>query len=61
MLGRASAAMTVDVYAGLFADNLDDTLVERRRNIAARGDGWSRLGDSNPGPWLPAGCRTTLN
>ena len=24
MLGHASAAMTLDVYAGLFADNLDD-------------------------------------
>ena len=24
MLGHASAAMTLDVYAGLFADNLDE-------------------------------------
>lgn len=24
MLGHASAAMTLDIYAGLFADNLDE-------------------------------------
>ena len=24
MLGHASAAITIDVYAGLFADNLDE-------------------------------------
>jgi hypothetical protein len=25
MLGHASAAMTLDIYAGLFADDLDDS------------------------------------
>jgi len=33
MLGHASAAMTLDVYASLFADDLDDVAV--RLNEAA--------------------------
>ena len=39
MLGHASAAMTLDVYAGLFADDLDDVAagMERQRQ-AARAD-----------------------
>jgi hypothetical protein len=41
MLGHASAAMTLDVYAGLFEDDLDsvadrlDSLTPRRRHKAA--------------------------
>lgn len=31
MLGRASAAMTLDVYAGLFSDDLDDVADRRTR------------------------------
>ena len=72
-----TAAMTLDVYAGLFADNLDQvadrldqaftnlnadqmrttgarsavtTLSTAAETPLARGVGWSRLGDSNPGP-----------
>ena len=40
MLGHASAAMTLDVYAGLFDDELDD--VAERMGVAAeaaRADG----------------------
>ena len=43
MLGHASAAMTLDVYAGLFADNLDevaDRLDQAFANLNA--DGWFR-------------------
>ena len=39
MLGHASAAMTLDVYAGLFADNLDevaDRLDQAVANVDAR-------------------------
>jgi integrase len=35
MLGHASAAMTLDVYAGLFADDLD-AVAERLDEAAAR-------------------------
>ena len=35
MLGHASAAMTLDVYAGLFADHLD-TLADRLDDAAGR-------------------------
>jgi hypothetical protein len=43
MLGHASAAMTLDVYAGLFGDDLDsvadrlDALVPQMRHKAADG------------------------
>jgi integrase len=35
MLGHALAAMTLDVYAGLFADDMD-ALAERLDDVAAR-------------------------
>jgi integrase len=37
MLGHASAAMTLDVYAGLFDDDLD--AVAERLNLATAADG----------------------
>lgn len=45
MLGHASAAMTLDVYAGLFGDDLDavalalDGLVPPLRPLGARSEG----------------------
>jgi integrase len=39
MLGHASAAMTLDVYAGLFDDQLDD--VAERMHLAAMEEGWT--------------------
>ena len=47
MLGHASAAMTLDVYAGLFSDDLDDvadrmdTLVPQTCHIGGNGDATS--------------------
>jgi integrase len=44
MLGHASAAMTLDVYAGLFADNLDEVanrLDQAYANLAADESGLS--------------------
>jgi hypothetical protein len=38
MLGHASAAMTLDVYAGLFDDELDG-VAERMHEAAQRGAG----------------------
>jgi hypothetical protein len=44
MLGHASAAMTLDVYAGLFSDDLDDvadrmdSLVPQTCHIRRNGD-----------------------
>ncbi|MEP6815405.1 MAG: site-specific integrase [Marmoricola sp.] len=49
MLGHASAAMTLDVYAGLFGDDLD--AVAERLDVAAsaaRAD-WLRTGPDNAG------------
>jgi hypothetical protein len=37
MLGHASAAMTLDVYAGLFADDLD-AVADRLDEAARQGD-----------------------
>jgi integrase len=34
MLGHASAAMTLDIYAGLFADDLDTVADQRDRALA---------------------------
>lgn len=47
MLGHASAAMTLDIYAGLFADDLDqvgsrlDSLVPQM----CHNDGWEPSGE----------------
>jgi integrase len=45
MLGHASAAMTLDVYAGLFDDDLDGVA--------------ERLNQARPGEWYPIGIRET--
>ncbi len=37
MLGHASASMTLDVYAGLFADDLDDVAARLGRMLDAQG------------------------
>jgi integrase len=47
MLGHASAAMTLDVYAGLFSDDLDD--VAARLHDAATRRGVSKMCPAGPG------------
>jgi hypothetical protein len=39
MLGHASASMTLDVYAGLFADDLDDVAARLDLLIQGGSDG----------------------
>ena len=46
MLGHASAAMTLDVYAGLFSDDLDD-VAARLHDAATRRD-VSKMGPAGP-------------
>jgi Phage integrase family len=45
MLGHASAAMTLDVYSGLFDDDLDGVA--------------ERLNEARPAEWYPSGTRDT--
>jgi integrase len=45
MLGHASAAMTLDVYSGLFDDDLDGVA--------------ERLNQPRPAEWYPSGTRDT--
>jgi hypothetical protein len=44
MLGHASAAMTLDVYAGLFGDDLDAVATRLDEAVAARDSGYLRTG-----------------
>jgi integrase len=52
MLGHASAAMTLDVYAGLFNDDLDEVAegLDRAKARSERGLGADWSGDSAAGP-----------
>ena len=42
MLGHASASMTLDVYAGLFGDDLDAVANRLDEAVAARDEDYSR-------------------
>jgi integrase len=44
MLGHASAAMTLDVYAGLFGDDLDAVATRLDEAVAARDADYLRTG-----------------
>ena len=44
MLGHASASMTLDVYAGLFGDDLDAVAHRLDQAVAARGADYLRTG-----------------
>jgi integrase len=46
MLGHASAAMTLDVYAGLFGDDLD--VVATNLDLAARAAGADQVRTERP-------------
>ena len=54
MLGHASAAMTLDIYAGLFADNLDE--VAERLNLAFTSLDSDQVRDL--GGWITMGNRS---
>jgi hypothetical protein len=47
MLGHASAAMTLDVYAGLFGDDLDAVASRLDDAVTARGADYSRTGTAD--------------
>jgi integrase len=47
MLGHASASMTLDVYAGLFGDDLDAVASRLDDAVAARGADYSRTGTAD--------------
>ena len=44
MLGHASAAMTLDVYAGLFGDDLDTVAINLDRGARTASADWMRTG-----------------
>lgn len=57
MLGHASAAMTLDIYADLFHDNLEAVAVERHDAKLSENMGkmWARCGEqTNPEVTDPA-------
>ncbi|GAB1644678.1 hypothetical protein KRMM14A1259_51010 [Krasilnikovia sp. MM14-A1259] len=47
MLGHASASMTLDVYAGLFGDDLDAVAIRLDEAVAARDADHLRTGTEN--------------
>ncbi|MFG1886889.1 hypothetical protein ACGFIR_03335 [Micromonospora sp. NPDC049051] len=49
MLGHASASMTLDVYAGLFGDDLDAVANRLDEAVAARHEDYLRTGTTTGG------------
>jgi hypothetical protein len=47
MLGHASAAMTLDVYAGLFGDDLDAVATRLDEAVAGRDKDYLRTGSAH--------------